>query len=284
MTSRNHHYISQFYLKDFTGGNSKNSKLSVIDFKQKKYFETIPRNVAAIRDFNRVEVVDIDPNIIEKSISEFEANAAIALKKIEKDFLFEGSSRDYIFNLIALFAVRTPVKRDAWSNFQTEIAERIMELSLETKDIWESQTNQMNQDSGNKLISATYEDVKKFFNAKNYKIKTSTARHIELEFSGISAILPFLYARDWVLIKSNAESGPFITTDNPVSISWLHPNNTRPAHLNSPGFAMLGTRVYFPLSKNLALIGDFESDTGVISANQHVIANLNSMAFHNVNN
>jgi len=81
MTARHHHYLSQCYLKGFTKGGSKKSKLIVIDLKRKKYFETIPRNVGGIRDSNRIDIERIDQNILEKSIAEFESAAAASLRR-----------------------------------------------------------------------------------------------------------------------------------------------------------------------------------------------------------
>ncbi|MFZ3064317.1 MAG: DUF4238 domain-containing protein [Nitrospirota bacterium] len=69
MTARHHHYLSQCYLKGFTKGDSKKSKLTVIDFREKKLFETTPRNVGGIRDFNRIDIEAIDQNALEKSLS-----------------------------------------------------------------------------------------------------------------------------------------------------------------------------------------------------------------------
>ena len=54
MTARHHHYLSQCYLKGFTKGGSKKSKLKVFDLRNKKIFETIPRNVGGIRSIVRV--------------------------------------------------------------------------------------------------------------------------------------------------------------------------------------------------------------------------------------
>ncbi len=65
--SRHHHYLSQCYLKGFTQGSSKKSKLTVIDLKEKKRFEIIPRNVGGMRDFNRVEIEGVDPEVVEKN-------------------------------------------------------------------------------------------------------------------------------------------------------------------------------------------------------------------------
>ena len=53
--ARNHHYVSQFYLRGFSK-NGKKEKLFVYNKEQKKYFKSNPRNIASKRDFNRISV------------------------------------------------------------------------------------------------------------------------------------------------------------------------------------------------------------------------------------
>jgi len=132
-------------LKGFTKGGAKKSKITVIDLKEKKLFETIPRNVGGIRDFNRIEVEGVDPNIIETSLAKFEGEAASALRQIEQKLAFEGAERELILNLVAILAIRSPEMREHWRKFQAQIAERIMDLSLATKERWESQIRQMKE-------------------------------------------------------------------------------------------------------------------------------------------
>ncbi len=102
MTARHHHYLSQCYLKGFTKGGGKKSKLTTIDLREKKHFETIPRNVGGMRDFNRIDVDGVDQNILENSLAEFEGAAASALRKLEETAVFEGETKDLILNLIAI--------------------------------------------------------------------------------------------------------------------------------------------------------------------------------------
>jgi len=65
-SSRHHHYLSQFYLKGFTDGRSKKSKLTVIDAVTRKKFESNPRNVGGVRDFNRIEADGVEPDVLER--------------------------------------------------------------------------------------------------------------------------------------------------------------------------------------------------------------------------
>ena len=276
MTARHHHYLSQCYLKGFTKGGGKKSKLTVIDFRERKRFETNPRNVGGIRDFNRIDIDGIDQNALEKSLSEFEGEAASALCDLKENLKFEGETRSLILNLIALLAVRSPEMREHWRKFQAEVAERIMDLSLATKERWESQMRQMKESGKEINEDLTYEDIKRFHESKEYDITVAREHHIHMEIVGINAILPYLDNRNWLLIKATDESGPFVTTDNPVNLTWKEPDKIPPFYRNSPGYGMKSTQVYFPVSRKLALIGEFDGPEGVIDGNRELISALNS--------
>lgn len=276
MTARHHHYLSQCYLKGFTKGGSKKSKLTVIDFKENKIFPTIPRNVGGIRDFNRVNIDSVDQNVVEKSYAEFEGKAASALKNVQESLEMVGEDKEYILNLIALLTIRSPEQRENTRQFTAQIAEKIMDLSLATKERWESQIAQMKADGYETSDDLSYEDMKEFHKSKKYKIEVVKERHIEMEMLGVEAILPSLHGRNWLLISATSESGPFITTDHPVNLTWKEPEKIPPLHRNSPGFGLKGTQVYFPLSRNLSLLGEFGGEMGLIKATRKLVAVLNS--------
>jgi len=250
--------------------------LSVFDLKQRKIFTTTPRNVGGIRDFNRVEVKGLDPNVVEKAYADFEGKAATALKNVEKSLKFEGENKDYILNLIALLAIRSPEQRENWRQFLAQIANRMMDLSLVSKERWESQMAQMRANGHGGTDDISYEDIKDFHESKQYKIEVVKERHIEIEMKGAEAIFPLLDGRKWLLAHSTKDSGKFITADNPVNLTWNDPESIPPFYRQSPGFGMKSTQVYFPVSRNVALIGEFDGKQGVLPANNDLVAALNS--------
>lgn len=276
MTARHHHYLSQCYLKGFTNGGSKKSKLTVIDLPQKKHFETIPRNVGGLRDFNRIEIPGVDQNALEHDLAKFEGSAVTALRKIEKGAKLEGEVRNLILNLIALFAIRSPERREHWRQVQAQLVERIMDLTLDKKERWESQMRKMKEAGEEVNESVTYEDVKRFHESKAYTIEVAREHHIRMEFVGIEAILPLLDGRKWLIVRSSEETGPFITSDHPVNLTWKEPEKIPPYYRNSPGFGLKSTQVYFPLSRHAALIGEFDGPEGDIIATRELVAALNS--------
>jgi len=282
MTARHHHFLSQCYLKGFTKGKSKKSKLAVIDAKGKKSFETTPRNVGGVRDFNRVEIEGVDPNHLESELSKFEGEAATALKKLRETLDFSGETKDILLNLIALIAVRSPERREHMRKFQAQIAERIMGMTLDSKDRWESQVSKLENDS-NQANNVSYEDAKEFFDSKEYTIDVAREHHIRMEMIQIDAILPCLFNRKWLLVVANDETGPSITTDRPMNLSWKEPDKIPPFYRANPGFGLMDTEVYFPISQELALIGEFDGEDKTIEANEGLVAVLNSKMLFNLN-
>ncbi|OGT35270.1 MAG: hypothetical protein A2W28_09915 [Gammaproteobacteria bacterium RBG_16_51_14] len=279
-TSRHHHYLSQFYLKGFTNGRSKKSKLTTIDSRTRKKIETIPRNVGGVRDFNRIEVEGVDPEILERNLATFEGEVATALKAIEAQCKFDGDNKALVLNLIALLAVRSPEMREHLRKFHAEIAERIMDLTLASKERWESQMKKMREDGYGLDSDITYEEMKNFHERKEYDITVAREWHIHLEFVGMEAVLPCLFGRNWLLVKRAQGTGPFITTDRPVVLVWKNPESIPPIFRNSPGYGMKDTIVFFPLSQDVVLVGEFGGNDSVIEAGEEYVAHINTVMMH----
>lgn len=281
MTARHHHYLSQCYLKGFTNGQSKKSKLSVIDFEKNKSFETIPRNVGGLRDFNRVDIEGVDQNFVESELAIFEDHAATALNRLKKTLDFSGETKEILLNLMALIAVRSPKRREHWSNTLAREADIAIGMSLDSKERWESQARQRKEKDPSYRSYLSYEQTKEFFDSKAYTIKVAREHHIHMEMVQLDAILPYLMGRNWLLIVADDNAGPFITTDWPVNLSWKDPEQVPPSYRSSPGFGLKSTDVYFPVSQNMALLGEFDGRQGQVNANEQIVAILNTrMLYH----
>ncbi|MDN5536596.1 DUF4238 domain-containing protein [Comamonas sp.] len=281
MTARQHHYLSQCYLKGFTKGQSKKSKLTVIDMKERKSFESSPRNVGGVRDFNRIDLEGVDPDQLELELSRFESDAATALKQLKETHDFSGERREKIIYLMALIAVRSPERRESMRQFQAQIAEVFMSMLHGSKELWDGQMAQMKRYNPEFVSKVTYEDSKRFFEGKKYTLDVRREFHIKTEMALLGTVVPYLANRKWMLVTSSDEEGNFITTDWPVSLSWTKPEEVPEPYRRSPGFGMLSTEVYFPVSQDLALIGEFEGEEGVVCANKGLVAALNTKMLYN---
>lgn len=280
MSARNHHYLSQCYLRGFTKTGDRRSKLFVYDFDQKKCFKTTPRNVGAIRDFNRIDVGKIDPNSLEIALSQFEGEVAAALRELDDKKDYNDKILAYMINLIALFAIRSPEMRERRLAFKKRIMEDMLDIQFTSKDRWENLKNQMKEKGNDIGDDISYEEIKKFHNSKNWTVEEPRENDIILEFDLINSIFPYLSGRNWQLVQSNSFTSPFITSDKPVLLYWKQPEKIPPFYRNSPGFDMTGTQVYFPISKYFSLIGEFGGYTGKIVGTREFVAILNKLVFY----
>ncbi|EPV7105035.1 DUF4238 domain-containing protein [Escherichia coli] len=269
--ARHHHYLSQCYLRGFTKNGGVKSKLTAIDMKKKKSFETSTRNVGGVRDFNRVEIEGIDPNVLESSLADFEGSVATELKNLSQGALFAGETKNTIISFISLLAVRTPVMREHMTSQITPIIEMIARMSVATQERYEHAIREIEESTGNTIASnVSYETVRDFVESRNYNISIKREFLIAAEIQASKAVEEALDRRNWRMFRSTLTSGSFVTSDNPVHLMW---NDGREG---SPGFGLQDTSVLFPVSKDLVLLGDFEGVDGVFDTEDRLAAYFNS--------
>lgn len=263
--SRNHHYIPQGYLRGFGLQRGKHHVVVVHDFQDKRTYETNTRNVCAERDFMRFEAQGRKPDWLEEEFSKLESKACEAIRDVVRTTgTFEGEHKNYILNLMALLAVRSPEQRENMRDFQARVATRIMDLVLEKKERWESENKRMQEATG-KMHNVTYEEAKEFHERGEYTIEVAREHHIATEIKLFETVLQLLGQRKWTLYIAEGTYGEFITTDRPVVIAYLDPESV-PAYVRySPGFALKNTEIYFPLTKHALLVGRWDEEEGAIN-------------------
>ena len=116
-----------------------------------------------------------------------DAYASAALKRLIEGQLPHEKDEDYIFNVIALLAARSPEKRENWRRFNASIAEGLIGWNLSSKENYEAS---MSKDSSTTEKEISYEDMKSFFESNAYKIDMSVSSHLEMEIESIDTILP----------------------------------------------------------------------------------------------
>lgn len=248
----------------------------VHDFQEKKTYETNTRNICAQRDFMRFEAKGREPDWLENEFAKLESKATEAIREVTKLGIFDGENKNYILNLMALLAVRSPEQRENMREFQARVADRMMDLLLDNKERWEAQTKEMEEKTGKRSL-VTYEEVKDFHARGEYTIEVARERHIQTEIDLYHTVLQLLGERKWTLYLVPGDCGEFITTSRPVVIAYINPEEVPPFFRQSPGFGLKNTEVYFPLTKHSLLIGRWDGDEVTINpANQSFIGVMNN--------
>lgn len=276
MTARNHHFVSQCYLRGFTHGRQRQSQLKVIDRERRNHFSTPARNVGAERDFNRVEIEGLAPDALETAYSGFEGLLAPALERIERARNLENEEdRIILLNFIALLAVRNPRFRGKMQAAQEHTMRIAASMMVHSKEHYEAQIKQAKAsghiDDGE---IASYEEMKRFIDNGEYDIAIPRENHIGREIDLHQTVLECLIGREWIVIATQDAAG-FVTTDHPVCLRWIDPP-AKPS-IYGPGFGVAGTEVLFPISKNLLAVGRFAAKADNIEADAPMTAHLNSM-------
>jgi hypothetical protein len=267
--SRKHHFLSQCYLKNFSI-DTKGKQIFVIDSGNQSSYVAAIKDIAQERDFNRIDIEGYDPNFIEKELSKIESGIAAALKNIVAGGPFIKDTRDYLIILIALMAIRTPRRREHFSSFHSEVMYKVLDVSLATKERWESSQSRYPEDK-----RVTYEEAKEFCRKQEFKLSVTREYSIQTEFDLVKNIIPYLDARNWQIII-NTGNDQYLTSDNPVMLLWDNPSSIPPFYRHSPGFAMGGTTVYFPLTKHLLLAGSFEKESVTKDGTAELVTVMNS--------
>ncbi|WP_198305457.1 DUF4238 domain-containing protein [Arcobacter vandammei] len=275
--TRNHHYISQFYLKGFTKSDGAKQNLYVYDKTLNKCFKSNSRNIASQRDFNRISNTE-NPNIIEDELAKIEGQLSISFREIIESKSYPDEKQfNHIIYFITLVSLRNPKTRSLFDDFYKKIADNFIEMTMSSEEIYLDQCRQAAIKEG---YIIPYEKQKAFTEDKNrYNLEINQEVHIQSELNTLDCLNYILLQRNWYLIVSNESIGEFITSDYPVSL--ISSVKSNPYGI---GFGTENTEVIFPISKYLAFIGVFEKHQNkILIATKENVNSINNITFEFAN-
>jgi hypothetical protein len=275
MEARAHHYVPQCYLRSF----APNGKVTVVDLKTGKGpFATNPKNVAQERDFNRIESDSLPPDALENAYAKFEGELAPVLKSTAAGNKCTEDDFCYLLSLIGLLAVRNPRFRDSFSEFQNNLRHKMIAVTLATKERWERQLARMRKDGYlDGIPDVPYERLRTEVASGNIQFVTSTSEHARTELGTLDKLINILAHRSWRWVRAAPDSGGFITCDHPVCLNWIK----RPRGFAPLGYGLTGTTVYFAISPNVALLGQFDGRTDDLWADIFMVGDFNRRVLNN---
>lgn len=274
--ARNHHYISQGYLRGFGIQESPRQYYAhVTDITLAKTFKANIKNVFSERDFLRIEQDGLDPNEIENRMGQFESVAIAAIRRIIDSGQAQGADLDLVLNLMSLFAARSPIMRENMRNFHEQLAKKVIDMTLAVE---EKGLAQQGESSASKRFSRDdLAKVKAFVDQDQYRVELHREYQMATEFKMMTPIFSALQKRSWTLLQTlNSSEAEFITTNRPVTLTYSEPEKIPQFYRSSPGFGLSNTEVFFPLTKHAMLIGTWGEATGTGMATDELVAKLNT--------
>ena len=155
-----------------------------------------------------------------------------------------------------------------------------MDLELASKERFEATIREMKAEGVSlNAPEITYEQAKKFIDDGEYDIIIGNTGNVLAEMKTYPTIAALLAKRSWTLIIAAETAGHFVCCDHPVSLTWSE--SKMGGGFYPPGYGLPLTDVVFPVTKEMALIGTFEGDDGIITANAASVALINSRIVEN---
>ena len=215
--ARNHHYVPQFYLKGFLDSSLPNEQLHVIDKVDRRHFVTRPRNIAAQRDFNKINMQGHAVDEIESHLAQIEGQAATVLRDIAQNAtLPQNRDMDILVVFVGILAVNNPQIRDSLINIDQEITRQMMQSAVESREAYESRVSELGMEN-----PIEYEIMKAFVDSENYtiNIEDPDGYYLARVFDALDReVLPFFGIMQWSLLIAENEASDFICSDRPVSL------------------------------------------------------------------
>jgi hypothetical protein len=257
--ARHHHYIPQGYLRGFAQNRSERQwYVHVADLEKKRGYCANTRNVCGQRDFMRVDIDGHPPDRVEKDLSGLESKCIEAIRRVSTSKKFEGEDASLIINLMALLAVRSPEMRENMRDFNERVMKQVVGITLSSKERWEAQMMQLRSAGKPVNDDLTYEDMKAFHEEGNYKVTVNREYQIGTEFQMVPTVLELLSKRMWTLYSVDGKHGEFVTTNRPVTLTFIDPSKVPGLMRGSPGFALKNTEIHFPLTRHAILVGRWD--------------------------
>lgn len=270
------HYVPQYYLRGFV---NERKQLYVVDRPRAKFFRVPTDKVAGELYFNLVTIGGVNPFAVEEALSEMEGKIAPVLEKvISTCSLGDESDRSAIMNLIASVTLRNPKQRAAVGEIYRGAGQLAAGAGLETEEKYAGFVATMKAEG---LSAPTYDEMKGWFEKEPELFKPPPPPkefNILVELEWHDPLVKLYEGRKWQMLVAADHSGGFVTSDHPVCLRWMEDQDHGET---SPGFAVPGTEVIFPLSQKLALLGRFEGDESVVPADKEMVARINSLLISN---
>lgn len=247
--ARNHHYVPQAYLGLFTDTGDKHGRFHVRSTRDQDPFRTVPRNVAAERDFNRIDVEGYSQNFIESSLAPIEGQAVQAIRTAATTrSLPSDRGYSYLLNLACLLFVRNPARRSVVNSERERGLRKQFRELVHSREAWERHWMNVKRHRP-ELANVSFKEAKTFIESEQYKIEFTPEGNVRRELRAFDSVLQQFAARSWSLLIAPPLGSRFICSDNPVSLTPVSRASSTITLDTSR------TEVFMPLSPDLGLVG-----------------------------
>ena len=235
--ARNHHFVAQGYLAGFTDDGTRHGKLTVFDLDSRRIFRTGPRNVAAKRDFNRIDLEGRPPDDLERSLGDFEGEAIAAIRRVQEGGgPLTDDALSHVVTLMTLLVVRNPRFRRAVNTARRHEVRIIGDILTSNRRVYEHHVAEAKREGFiPEHMDVPFGEMAEFIRADQYTVEVSTTESLMLEFGVFNSIFDTLASRWWSLVVAGPDAPDFVTCDHPVAVVFKDQTMHGPIGYGLPG-------------------------------------------------
>ncbi len=247
MKKRRHHYLPQFYLRNFVGRHPK-GKLWVYTKDAENFRAASPRDLAIEKDYHTLVRRDgvVDRNTIEDTVASLENIAAPVIQKILRGAALSFEDHQIFSVFISQLLLRVPARRDEVAGIMKEMLKQMSKQFAQNKETYHADYHRFQKEAEN-TSDADPEELRQFILGDNYDITVNSSAALGASLGAIGTVVNCLVRMNWVFVRASGRF-KFLTCDNPVFYCdpTFPPNSWRGAGLANPG-----VEVSCPLSSNV---------------------------------
>ncbi len=228
----------------------------MFDKERQRVFCQTCENVGYRPNYYSVDLDGESPDYVEDVLAEIEGYCKPIIRKIEQDRkMVVGDDYISLMHFLGILSARVPVVRDSFNQNMDDLGKMILRVGFHgktPKEIFDF----MNE-RGNPLGSIDEaRTLIEFASRDDYRLSVDKTYQVGAVFKMANLIAQTLIDRKWsVFYRTDNQNVSFVCGDAPVMLLWQDAREY--AHL-PPGFALEGTEVIVPLTKNIAIMGRFE--------------------------
>ena len=152
-----------------------------------------------------------------------------------------------------------------------ELSKWQMKMAVGDRRTFEFLVQEMRKDGYELPEGTTWEKMRdRVFDDTSYTVDIKRSSTLGTLLDLCKTVLPILADRQWSLVVADDDAPDFITTDSPVSLVATTPD--APPFL---GFGLRCTEVSMPITRRIALVGNFDHEPQVIGADRILVGLAN---------
>ena len=245
---KRHHYLAQWYLKNFT---DKEGYFWIFDRKKNEYRKQTPKNIALQINYYTFLDKDGKKNVeIENFFSIIEGKTKPIVTKINSRTPINLNEKIILATFISYQKMRVPDFEKKYNESYEKMLKKFNELITSSKEKATLFIKRYEKATGKKA-NITPEKLIDFIQGDRYYVKVPRGRSLQAMLNIGKDLISFFLNMDWVFLQSPKKSS-FVTSDNPVIL--VPPGNYDPNSFDGVGIITPGAKNIIPLSQRTCLV------------------------------